>query len=308
MDEPTWQPEPEWHPLPGGLGSSTVGVWRTAMGGRPLVIKRLARPRPGDPESVQDPHRHGYWRREADVLSTGIVAATSGLRSQVAAVDEDAEGITITSEWVEPEPLPGLYLAVALGRFAGCDLPSPRFLARDQLRDRLHLIEHRGGWSTLARTTVADAADHLWNRRLALLDELDALPQVPQHGDPTTANLPARCPEDPDTAVAIDWATLGRGPVGADLGYLSLSSREEFEPLVDAYLLGLPGGLATRDQVELGARAAAVYTALSRADWALRRVAGGEGALAGKFRHPAVAPHLRALQRQSAQVVALLER
>ena len=50
----------------------------------------------------------------------------------------------------------------------------------------------------------------------------------------------------------------------------------------------------------------AVLTALSRAEWALARVAGGEGALAGKYRHPAVAPYLRSLQRQFPQIEALV--
>ena len=107
--------------------------------------------------------------------------------------------------------------------------------------------------------------------------------------------------------VAIDWATLGTGPVGADLGYYALAAREELEPLLDAYLIGLPDGLATREEVELGARVTAVYTVLNRAEWALARAAAGEGALAGKFRHPRVAPHLRALQRQFPQIEALVK-
>ena len=57
----------------------------------------------------------------------------------------------------------------------------------------------------------------------------------------------------------------------------------------------------------LGARVTAVYTVLNRAEWALARAARGEGALAGKFRHPAVAPHLRALQRQFPHIEALVE-
>ena len=132
----------------------------------------------------------------------------------------------------------------------------------------------------------------------------ESLPHVPQHGDPTLANLPGRVEGD---VVAIDWSMLGTGPVGADLGLLSLSSREEFEPLLDAYLLGLPAGVASPEDVVLGARISGVYTALSRAEWALARVAGGEGALAGKYRHPAVAPHLRALQRQFPAIEALVE-
>ena len=88
------------------------------------------------------------------------------------------------------------------------------------------------------------------------------------------------------TCVAIDWGSLGRGPVGADLGLLMLGAREEFEPLLDAYLLGLPDGLATREEAAQGARVTAVLTALSRAEWALARVAGGEGALAGQVPAP----------------------
>ena len=152
---------------------------------------------------------------------------------------------------------------------------------------------------------MADVADHLWSHRTQWLDVCDALPQVAQHGDPSAANIPGRAAEE-DGAVAIDWAHLGRGPVGADLGYLSLATREEIDPLVEAYVARLPDGLATTDDVRTGARVMAVYTALTRLDWALARVADGEGALAGKFRHPSVAPYIRAMQRQVDQIEALL--
>jgi len=298
-----WEPEPGWHQLPGGAGASTVGVWRAAQGGRPVVIKRLAAPGAEDPAELSEPGHAAYWRREADVLTTALTRGTPGLRAVDAAVQEDPQGITITREWVEDAALTGLFVAMALGRFAGCDLPRPVFLARQLLRDRIARVERRGGWPTLARTTVADVAEHLWSRRTSMLDLVDALPQVPQHGDPTPTNLPGR---DGDEVVAIDWGTLGTGPVGGDLGYYSLGSREAFEPLLDAYLMGLPEGIASPDDVLLGARVTAVYTALNRAEWALARVAGGEGALAGKYRHPSVAPHLRALQRQFPQIEALL--
>lgn len=301
--EPAWQPEPEWVALPGGSGTSTVGVWRAAYGGRPVVIKRLGAPVAGDPASLSDPGHVGYWRREADVLLTGLTSATPGLRAAAASIQEDGEGVTITRDWVEEAASSGLFLALALGRFAGAGIGRPRFLARRLMADRIERVAWRGGWPTLARTTVADVADHLWTHRDVMLARLDELPQVPQHGDPTALNLPGR---DGDDVVAIDWGTLGHGPVGGDLGYLSLSSREEFDPLLDAYLLGLPDGTADRDQVVLGAQIVAVYTALSRAEWALARVAGGEGALVSKFRHPSVAPHLRALQRTFGHMEALL--
>jgi hypothetical protein len=221
----------------------------------------------------------------------------------VAAVDEDEDGITITREWVEDGANSGLFVAMSLGRFAGSLTARPRFLARHQLRDRLEQTARRGGWPTLARTAVADVADHLWQRRTTLLDRVAALPEVAQHGDATPVNLLGRVG---DHVRAIDWATLGTGPVGADLGLFSLSAREDFEPLLDAYLMGLQDEVADPDQVRLGAQVSAVYTALSRAEWALERVSAGEGALASKFRHPAVAPHLRTLQRQYPQIEALL--
>ncbi len=192
---------------------------------------------------------------------------------------------------------------MALARFTGSLTARPKFLARHQLRDRLARVERRGGWPTLARTSVADVADHLWQRRTTFVDRVEALPQVAQHGDATHANLLGR---DGDRVVAVDWATLGVGHVGGDLGHFSLVAREEFEPLLETYLHSLPSGVADAEDVALGARVTAVFTALTRAEWALERVAGGEGALVSKFRHPAVAPHLRALQRQFPQLEALL--
>lgn len=300
-----WQPEEGWYPLRGGAGPSTVGVWRTVLGGRPVVVKRLARPSEHDPAELSDPGHFAYWRRAADVVTAGLVLDTPGLRAPtLTAVEEDDEGITLTQDWVEDAANSGLFAAHALGRFAAADLGTAPWLSRNLLRDRVVRVERAGGWRTLARTTLADVADHLWRRREDLLEELDALPAVAQHGDAVPANLPGR---DGDDVVAIDWATLGHGPVGGDLGYFVLSAREDFEPLLDAYLLGLSPDIAGRDQAALGARVTAVFTALSRAEWALSKAARGEGALAGKYRHPAVAPHLRAVQRQFPQIEALVE-
>ncbi len=74
-------------------------------------------------------------------------------------------------------------------------------------------VERNGGWPTLARTTVADVADAPVEPRVTALLASRRAVQVPQHGDPVPANLPGR---DGDDVVAIDWAMLGTGPVGAD--------------------------------------------------------------------------------------------
>ncbi|MFS3129088.1 phosphotransferase [Nocardioides sp. Bht2] len=298
-----WQPQPGWHALPGGGGPSTLGAWRAVVGEQAVVVKRLAAPQPGDPGELSDPQHFAYWRREADVLSAGLVEETPGLRSGgPAAVDEDDEGITLIQPWVEDAANSGLAIARCLGRFAAADVDAP-WLARHQLRDRLARVERNGAWRTLARTTLADIADRLWSRRNGLLDRLDELPQAAHHGDATPANLRGR---EGDELVAIDWGSLGRASVGSDLGYFALSAREEMTPLAEAHLLGLPPGLATRSEVELGARVTAVYTAFNRAEWALARAATGEGALAAKFRHPSVAPYLRSLQRLVPEIEALL--
>lgn len=303
-----WQPEPGWRRLSGG-GPSSVGLWRARESGHDVVIKRLQAPAAQDRSDLSVPQNPAWWRREADVALDGCVSATRGLRApRVLQVEEDGDGITVVCEAVQERHSSGLFLARALGEFAGEPLTSRPWFAVDLLRTRLQHVAQRGGWHLLARTSVADVAAHLWHRRESFLAQLDALPRVPSHGDPVTANLLGRTE---DGAVqAVDWSAFGRGPVGADLGYLTLGAREEFDPLVAAYLAGLPPGVASPAQVLLGARISAVFTVLTRADWALARVDGGAGGLAGTHRHPhrhpSVVPHLQALQRQVPHLEALV--
>lgn len=283
-----WQPEPAWQRLPGGLGSSS-GVWRTPGGS---IVKRLVPPSPADLPALGDPRSPAYWRREADVALGGLLAHTPGLRAApVLRVAEDDEGVVVVHREVPADGPNGLFVAASLGRFAGAALSAP-WLARDQLRFRLERTAARGGWTSLAHSPAADLAARLWTRREHWLSAVASLPQVAQHGDPVPANMRAVADGH---VVAVDWATLGLGPVGADLGYWSLSAREAFEPLLRAYADALPAGTATVAEVELGARVTAAYTVLGRADWALSRVLAG--ALASAFRDPQVAPYLRAINR-----------
>lgn len=294
-----WEPELHWERLRSGLGGSTVGVWRDGD----LVVKRLQAPLAGDPDEFTRPDHFAWWRRPVEVATSRVVEHTPGLRAAPAVrVEEDGEGVTLWHRHVERESLPALFVARSLGRFTGADLGGDRWLATGQLADRVARVERRSGWRTLARTTVADVADRLWQRRGHWLRALADMPHVPQHGDPVPDNLVSR---EGDDVIAIDWATLGTGPLGADLGYWALSAHESFEALLSAYLEGVPQGLDT-DGARTAAQVTAVYTALTRADWALARVVDQPGALAGKFRHPAVAPYLRDLQRQFTQIEALI--
>lgn len=301
-----WQPEPAWTPLRPGGGPSTVGLWRTEHGGRAVVIKRLRRPGDDDPAALSDPTHAGYWRREAEVaLSVAQVDGPGLVPPAYLRVDEDDEGVTLWSEELLAEPPPALQVAHALGRFAGSPFEEVPWAARRTLVDRLAMAEARGGWPTLARTQLADLADHLWTRRGHWLGEYAAAPAGRLHGDAVPANFPASRGED---VVAVDWQGFGIGPIGADVGYYCLSTREDFDVLVGAFVDGVRTVRedVDDDRVRLVATVICIYSAVSRAEWALSRVAPGEGALHGKFSHPSVAPYLRALQRQLPQVEALL--
>lgn len=302
-----WRPDEGWEPLPGGRGPSTGGVWLDRSTSPVSVVKRLVAPAPGDAEELNEPGHGGWWRRPAAVAESGIVERSAGLRSApLLDLTEDGDGITLRHAHVASERLPALFLARALGRFATTPVPRVGWLVHHQLAERLARVEWRGGWRTLERTPLADVAARLWQRRRTYLDRLATLPQVVQHGDAVPANFPAR---DAATAIGIDWGTLGTGPIGGDLGYLALSSPETLDVLLEAYLSGYAddhGSARWEADALMGARVTAVYTILNRAEWVLARVAGGEGALAGKFRHPSVAPTLRVLQRQYDHLEALL--
>ncbi len=298
-----WQPDPSWRRLPGAGGPSTAGVWLAESGGRRWVVKRLTAP-PGRSGGLTDPSHAAYWRREAEVALDPTVVNGPGLvPCEFGRVEEDEDGLTVWSAEEVGEPPTGLFVARALGRFAAAAHTTPAWACRRLLTDRLAMTEERAGWRTLSRTTLADVADHLWKRRGHWLAECDQGALGRMHGDAVPANFLSSRGDD---VVAVDWHCFGVGPVGADLGYYSLSVREEFDVLLEAFLAGV-GPDADRDAVSLAARVSAVYTVMSRAEWALARAARGEGALAGKFRHPAVAPHLRALQRQLPQIEMLLD-
>lgn len=301
-----WQPDPSWRRLPGAAGPSTAGIWLAeGGGGRRWVVKRLAAP--GDSERwLTDPHHVGYWRREAEVAMDPAAADGPGLvLPESGPVEEDDTGITVWAREVEGAPPSGLFVARALGRFAGAGHASTPWAATRLLADRLQPAEERGGWHTLARTPLADVADRLWEHRRHWLGRCAEAPQGRTHGDAVPSNFLATRGED---VVTVDWQCSGTGPIGADLGYYALSAREGFDVLLTTFLAGA-GAVAERVDAECvatSARVTAVYTVLTRAEWALAQCTRGEAARAGTFRHPSVAPHLRALQRQLPQIEQLL--
>jgi hypothetical protein len=296
-----WEPDPQWRRLGGGRGPLDVGLWLVERDGRTWVVKRLRAPGPDDPVEVTDPAHPSYWRREADV-ALGFRPARGLLVPEVGRVDEDPAGCTVWTARVERGVVTPLFAARALGRFAAEPLTDAPWWSRRLLRRRLSAAAARGGWSTLARTAAADLATALWEARTGVLDRYDALPQRAAHGDAVPGNLVAPSGED---VLAVDWGSAGLAPPGADLGYFALSCKEELDVLLDAYLDGLGPGHDPAD-VAFAARAMAVYTVVARADWALARASTGSGPLEATYRHPSVAPHLRALERRLPEIEALL--
>ena len=300
-----WEPEPGWYALPGGPAPRP-----SASGGRRSATGRSsssdsARPAATSRASCPTRAHCAYWRREADVCRPASPQRTAGLCSAAGRGrggrrrhhDHPRVGggrrrqRSVRGDGARP---------VRRARPAATEVPGARPAARPA---RSHRAQRR---------RVADAGAHHRGRR--------GRPPVvtARRRSSTCSTRCRRClstairrtPTCLDAGGTTPWRSTGppsaSGRSAATSGTTLLAAREDFEPLLDAYLLGLPAGVATRDDVVLGARVTAVYTALGRAEWALARVAGGEGALAGKYRHPAVAPHLRALQRPSPRSRRLL--
>ena len=270
------------------------------------MVKRLHRPDAERPWLLRPDHA-GYWRREAELAAQpGFVAGPGLVPSEFGPVEEDDDGATVWTEEVLGEPPPGLFVARALGRFAAGEHDAPEWASRRLLADRLEMAAPRGGWPTLARTTLADVTEHLWQRRGHWLRRPTQGPQGRLHGDAVPGNFVARREDD---VVAVDWQCAGDRTRGHRCRLLrALGPRGLRRPARE-----LPGGdragaraRPDAEAVEMAARVTAVYSVISRAEWALAQVAPGEGALAGKYRHPAVAPHLRAVERQFPQIERLL--
>lgn len=256
-----WQPEGDWIPLMTGTGISNGGVWRTPDG---LVAKRL---RPG----IEQPDHYAYWRRQAEIASTGLVEETVGLRApRCVKVDADPEGITVWSVAVEPSAVEPAELATALGRFGLNQVEAAEWFARRILRDRLANDERRGGWAPLGSAgelpdELRRSCLELWVRRADVMAELDALPQQVIHGDAHPLNLLRR---EGDDVIATDWEQFGFGPLGFDLAYLLLSTDCTLEELLTAYQDGsaaaFPPALVRRGTV-----LTAAVTVVARAAWSL---------------------------------------
>lgn len=238
--------------------SLVLGVARSGATDVPFrIVRKTARPLSSGRHAAYagDPEHWAYWRREPLAYASGILPSGPGLAApRCLGVVDDVVYLAEVSGSTESAEI----AARRLGAWqATATVPDVAWLTRHQLSQRIaasHL-----DWGRVGADSRMVA---LWHRRDELLYELEQVPRVLVHGDFSAGNLIAR---DATTTVVLDWATLGTGPVGADLASLALSTCSD---LLEAYLAGLNGRF-DKAAVELGYRATLALTAAGRVHWML---------------------------------------
>ena len=209
-----WEPDPAWLAVTGGTGTSTVGVWRTERG-RPCAGREAARrARARRPAGVlRAPPLRLLAARRPTSRSAASCDATPGLRATPTDVGRGRRGhhadqrvgrgrrpqraVRRARAWAgSPAPSSAGTRWLAVGPAARPDAP--------------------GG----AARRLADPGpdDGRRRRRPPLVAARDAAARARRAAPGAAARRPAprrTCPgATGDDVVAIDWSTLGHGPVG----------------------------------------------------------------------------------------------
>jgi hypothetical protein len=288
----------ECEQLHGGIGVGTA-IKRFAGQGRDReqtlswsLILKVLRPEGGK----TNVSAWNYYKREADAYQSGWLDNLPGSLAapRCFGVLEHPDGTCwiwledlrdrFASEW--PLEQYGV-VARHLGQFNGAylvdrPLPGWSWLSSDWLRcyveqsaPAMEPLRDVRALPWACRWLPPEDSDqffHLWAAREFYLDALDRLPQTLCHFDIFRRNLFARRTADGDEqSVAIDWAFVGQGPVGADLnplvwmsialGGVGLDRAQELEEVAfEGYLEGLreTGWRGDPRQVRLGYTAASV--------------------------------------------------
>ena len=266
----------------------TRGVWR---GGDGLVHKVMTHRRSDAPPqwaSSAEPRFWNYWRREADVYTSGLPQRLGLGAPKLIELRELPDGdVELLLEDVVGTHGGDLTMediaavAFSLGQAQGTDdLPAEPWFSKGFLADYsttrpadFSLLEDERAWSLplIAKhfpPALREALLRLHRNRERLLDLMTRLPRTICHLDVWPNNVVRR----PDgTVVLLDWAFVGDGAVGEDAGNLVPDSffdwplrpgfAEHLPDLVtDAYLEGLRAAGWTGDprSAVLGIRASAV--------------------------------------------------
>jgi hypothetical protein len=228
-------------PFPNG------GMWRVFQPGIPgasAVVKRTgAAHLGGDPiwAGAADPADPQWWGREAAFYSSdlGITGWAVGCRAaRCLAIDDHDDVEDLWLEDVGDIPLPREEYARVVqtlagwqARHRGVDRPwlshgwIPAHLRRRDLINSRTLADPR--WSRLFEAgipqSVHDAVRDRVTDPATITRLLDELPQLLTHYDFHHMNLG----RVGDQIVIIDWATVGLGPVGHDVGFMLVDQGPE---------------------------------------------------------------------------------
>jgi hypothetical protein len=284
--------------LNGGFGhwAGVYGIYRFSGRARAgvevlpwaLVLKAFARS--SGSNSSADPAAWYYWKREALVYQSGLLAdLPGGLTAPrcFGVVEQPGEEVWMWLEAIREAtgrvwPLEHYGIAARhLGQFngaylAGRPLPTELWLTRGRWRDWEAIAEpyfsdlrswcqHPSAQRMLPEATI-QGMTALWEKRGKLLQALAQLPRCFCHRDAFRRNLLARQGLDGAIqTVAIDWAFAGSGAVGEEVAQLIMASLLSLElPIEQAaaldttvfagYLAGLreAGWQGDPDLVRLG--------------------------------------------------------
>ncbi|MEU8402481.1 aminoglycoside phosphotransferase family protein [Nonomuraea sp. NPDC048892] len=254
-------------PISDGSGAATGAVRRLSgtarLGDRRIpftVIHKSAEPVTSGRHAAgaADPRHWAHWRREPLAYAGGLLPSGPGLAAPRC---YGVVGDSVYLADVGGTPETPATAAYRLGRWqAGATAPDLPWLSGHQLAQRIAVSDL--DWTGL---DVHPRIPALWDRRGDLVRRLSRLPQVLVHGDFSLGNL--RASKDGRTTVVLDWATLGIGPVGADLASLALTTLGRHLP---HYLDGLDGRFETAD-VDFGYLATLALTGAGRVHWMLTR-------------------------------------
>ena len=274
------------------------GMWRVhqpATPGAAAVVKRTGPAHlGGDPvwAGAVDPADPQWWGREAVFYRSGLAAAgwTDGCRpARCLAIDDHHDVRDLWLEEVVDLPLAGEDYPRLVGALARWQVHHrgvdhawlshdwiPTHVRRRRLDNDRTLTDVR--WTRLFEAgiplSVRDAVRRRPTDPTAIGRLLDGLPQLLTHYDFHHMNV-GRVADD---IVIIDWATVGLGPVGHDVGVLLLDQAttlrdtlpEQWERLVSTYAeaLGQAGSAISIAEVE---RSVAISTVL-RHGWVIDHV------------------------------------
>ena len=250
------------------LNQATGGIWRVHGPDGTAIRKEAVRGTAGPPRwrTSDDPRHWNYWRREYLAYRDGLpelLCGDSGLRPpRLLRIDEETDAATL---WIEDvDGVPGFEWSVPrLGLFARQlgraqarhvdAVPDRPWLSTGWLRQYTATMDFSESidWDhpVAARTWSAELRGglvELWRRQSTLHDRAATLPRTLCHLDVWPMNFVA----DGENTVLFDWAFVGDGALGEDIGNLIPDTvadgwvnakllPEIIETVTDAYLAGL---------------------------------------------------------------------